>query len=33
MELAGTLSYLQEPATGPCPEPVKSTPHLHNIQM
>jgi hypothetical protein len=31
MEHEGSLSYLQETATGPYPEPHKSNPHLPTL--
>jgi hypothetical protein len=31
MEPEGLLSYSQEPATGPCPEPDESSPHLPTL--
>jgi hypothetical protein len=31
MEREGSLSYSQEPDTGPYPEPDASNPHLHTL--
>jgi hypothetical protein len=31
MEPEGSLPYLQQPATGPCLEPDKSTPQLPSL--
>jgi hypothetical protein len=31
MEPDGSLPYLQQPATGPCPEPDASSPHLPTL--
>jgi len=33
MESVGSLLYLKRTATGPYPEPVESSPHLHILLL